>query len=285
MYKSMEGCNMEAQSSLDIAKIKQVRAELTAFYAKAKKLFSTDETVESLMRARCYAENDDAMRNVLKEIGVIYVKDYMEFLTACNYSQYSTFNDWGTMSARGTALLNNRYVFPIRDFEGKVTALAGWNNRTPKYVVTPTYGFLKEAQFFNAETCSTFAEKGDKTVYLVEGFFDALALRAHNFCALGNFGLSLSSLKAEMLRRFDKVVVINDADKAGKKAYPYIAGTVKERNKQWHIDNVCTFVKLQLPYVKDADDLFRFYDCEEDVYNLRFKGQVFTLTEEYEGTE
>lgn len=265
---------------LDIAKIKQVRTEMTAFYANAVRLFSTEETVNNLMQARCYAAEDTAMRNVLTEIGVIYVQNYMEFITACNYVQFETFNDWGFMSARGNAILNERYIYPIRDFEGNVTAIAGWNRRTPKYVVTPTYGFVKEAQFFNAESCRAFAERGDSTVYLVEGFFDALSLRAHNFCALGNFGLTLSSVKAEILTRFDKVVIINDADKAGKKAYPYIDGTVKERNKQWHIDNNCTYVKLRLPYVKDADDLFRFYDCDEDVYNFRYKGAVYTLTDE-----
>lgn len=248
------------------------------YYTALRKIVSVDESVKQLMQARCYS--DERMYAVLKEIGVLYISDFDAIAEQLDYTKFSTHEHWGFVSERGNALLNNRYIFPIRDFGGNLTALAGWNKRTPKYVVTPTYGFTRDTQFFNAEDSLRHVQAGDKTVYLVEGFFDALSLRSLGFNALGNFGLYLNAVKSGMLERFEKVVVIGDADTAGKKAYPYLDGSVKQRSKQWHIDIPCTFVKLKMPYVKDADDLVRFYDCSEELYDLRNKGAVFTLTEE-----
>lgn len=252
-----------------------LRDELTMFYKCLQERYSTNTVIDTLMYQRQYT--DENMRRVLQEVGVVYVEDFEELQKEIDYTQYTTYLSWGLAAPSGKMLLNGRYIFPIRDFNGKVTALVGWGRKEPKYIVTPTLGFIKDAQFFNAESCVDFVKKGEKTVYLVEGIFDALALRSRNFCALGNFGLDLSGIKAEILTRFEKVVIINDADKAGRRVFPYMEGSKKETSKQWHIENTCTYVRLELPYVKDADDLIRYYDCDEDIYNLRKCGAVYTL--------
>ena len=155
----------------------------------------------------------------------------------------------------------------------------GWASRDPKYLVTPTRGFVKDAQFFNAECYLQYIQQNETTVYLAEGFFDAISLRSEGFCALSNFGLTLSAVKSEMLKRFGKVVVLSDADTAGRRPFPYVDGDAYTKAKQWHISNPTTFVQLRLPDVKDVDDLIRLYDCHDDLYNLRTKGPVAYLTE------
>lgn len=269
---------MNEESGILTAKayIKQLRTELTDFYGKVSKVYSTDAVINELMMLRGYTS--PKMYELLKEIGVFKISALSDCLAVVDYTAYSTYKDWHLEVRPGYSMLSNRYVFPIRDFSGQVTALVGWLNTDPKYAVTPTLGFVKDTQFFNAECYKTYVERGENTVYLVEGFFDALSLRSEGFCALGNFGLLFNGIKAEILKRFDKVVIISDADTAGRRAYPYIEGGQKARERQWHISNPKTFVKIQIEGVKDADDLIKYYDCRDEIYELRNKGPVAFLT-------
>lgn len=259
-------------------KVKQVRSELTDFCDKLTQAFSNEHVVDNVMIMRQYTS--EKMRKTLTDLGIFKLNSVSDLLLAGNPTEYSTFADWGVLREDGYSLLVGRYVFPIRDFAGNVTAFVGWAPCDPKYVMTPTYGFVKDAQFFGAEQYIKYIQQGENTVYLVEGFFDALSLRSEGFCAVSNFGLTLSAVKSGILQRFGKIVVISDADAAGRRPFPYVDGDEYARKKQWRIDNPVTFTQIKIDGVKDVDDLIRLYDCHDDIYALRSKGPVAFITEQ-----
>lgn len=258
--------------------IKNLRTELTDFYDKVSKVYTTNSVIEELMYKRGYTS--EKMYNTLKEVGVLKISGLSDIWGICDVNQYSTYKDWKlTKDGSTQLLLANRYIIPIRDIAGKVSALVGWSESDPKYLLTNTLGFVKDAQFFNAECYRDYIMRGETTVYLVEGFFDALSLRSEGFCALSNFGLLLSAIKVEMLQRYNKVVVISDADAAGRRPLPYIDGTKKEKQNQWHIKNPVTYVQIQIDGIKDADDLIKTFDCVDEIYELRNKGAIAYIRE------
>lgn len=261
-------------------KVKQVRRELTDFCDTLTDALSNEHVIDNVMVMRQYTS--EKMRKVLTGLGIFKLNSVADLLTICNPAKYSTFSEWGVLREDGYSLLVGRYVFPIRDFAGNVAALVGWAPCEPKYVMTPTYGFVKDAQFFGADQYMKYIQQGEDTVYLVEGFFDALSLRSEGFCAMSNFGLTLSAVKAGILQRFGKVVVISDADVAGRRPFPYVDGDDYDyaRKKQWRIDNPVTFTQIKVAGVKDVDDLIRLYDCHDDIYALRSKGPVAFISEQ-----
>ena len=263
--------------SAELAYIKKLRNELTDFFEKLSATYSTEQVIDEVMILRQYTS--DKMRKTLKDLGIFKLNAVSDLLIAGDETTYATYADWNIVRSDGYSMLAGRYIFPVRDFSGKVTALVGWAPRDPKYLVTPTRGFVKDAQFFGAECYLTYTQRKENTVYLAEGFFDAISLRSEGFCALSNFGLTLSAVKSEMLRRFGKVVVISDADAAGRRPFPYIDGDARTRAKQWHISNPTTFTQIRIPGIKDVDDLIRLYDCLDDIYNLRYKGPIAYLTD------
>lgn len=252
-----------------LTKVKQLRREFTAFY-DALRVFSTKEVVDELMAFRGYTSPD--MYQTLLEIGVTKISSLGEIELVAPLSSYKTSSNWGLLDKNGRYLLTGRYVVPIRDISGDVTALVGWFPDDRKYVTTPTFGFSKDAQFFNIEQYS--AASG--YTFLVEGIFDTISLRSLGYTALGNMGLGLSPIKREILKRFGHVCAIPDGDKAGQSVLPYKS----ERNAyKWGIEQNVTFIELDVPDVKDVDDLIKLYDCKEDLdravnstsYRLKFK--------------
>ena len=228
---------LNAEASLSY--IKKLRNELTVFCDKLIAAYSTDRVVDEVMILRGYTS--EKMRKTLKALGIFKLSAVSDLLIAGDATTYATYNDWQVVRSDGYSMLVGRYVFPVRDFAGKVTALVGWAPTDPKYLITPTRGFVKDAQFFGAECYLKYAQSEENTVYLAEGFFDAISLRSEGFFALSNFGLTLSAVKSEILKRFGKVIVLSDADAAGRRPYPYIDGDARTRAKQWHIENPVTF--------------------------------------------
>ena len=242
--------------------LKKVRTEFTSFYNQIANAFCTDDIVKELMAFRGYSS--DEMFNTLKEVGVTRVFDMSELELIQPLHAYETSKYWGLFDKSGRYLLSGRYVVPIRDISGNVTALVGYYPDDRKYVTTPTFGFARDAQFFNIEQYAKFANEPNAKVYLVEGIFDTLSLRSLGLFALGNMGLGLSPIKREILKRFGHVYAIPDNDKAGRGVLPFTsAGRFK-----WNIDNNVTFVQIGIEGVKDTDDLVKMFDCKEDLLNL-----------------
>lgn len=245
-----------------LALVKQVRRELTDFWDKVSSLYSTDDVIMELMTRRKYT--DERMFNTLKEVKLAYFENLSDVTCLFPLSQYKTSSIWGLQSAKGISYLSGRYIVPIRDINNQITALVGWYPDERKYITTPTFGFSRDAQFFNIETYRTLANSVDR-VYLVEGIFDTLSLRSLGLFALGNMGLALSPVKIEILKRFGHVYAIPDGDKAGRGVLPFGGSDSKFK---WNIRNDVSFLKLGLQDVKDPDDFVKVYDCDDYLKNL-----------------
>lgn len=261
----------EAVSS---AKILEVRKEFTDFVDKISGYWCNDTVLTELMTRRNYDTQE--MYNTLKDVG-LFKCDSLTELTYFVPKSTETLQKWGIITSNGDYILKGRYTVPIRDIAGNVTALVGWFPDNRKYITTPTYGFCRDAQFFNIECYADCMDNHDGVVYLVEGIFDTLSLRSLGFSALGNMGLEMSPFKTQILRRFNKVIAIPDNDNAGRSANPFC--TRLSKRKPWDIENDSVFVTLPQG-VKDIDDFIKYYDCFEDLDSCKNARMFKKLKEE-----
>lgn len=253
----------DAVSSAEILK---VREGFTAFVEKVTKCWSTDAVITELMDLREYTSQE--MFNTLKEVGVFKV-DSLSDLTYFAPESTENLQKWGLLTSTGEFILKGRYIVPIRDICSDVTALVGWYPDNRKYITTPSFGFTRDAQFFNIECFESCMKNDGGTVFLVEGIFDTLALRSLKFSALGNMGLDLSAIKVQILKRFGKVIAIPDNDTAGKSVNPYCNRfTNKSKRSPWNIENEVVFVGLPAG-VKDVDDFIKYFDCYDDLLSCK----------------
>lgn len=260
--------------------VKQVRKDLTSFFEKVCKVYSTDAVILELMAHRKYY--NQAMFDTLKSIGVFKV-DYLSELTLIVPDVTNEqLKQFGLVSENGDYILSGRYVVPIKDIAGNVIALVGWHPKggSRKYVTTPTVGFSRDASFFNLDCYSQAWEKWNGTVYLVEGIFDTLSLRSLGFAALGNQGLEMSPIKTQILSRFGKVVAIPDNDRSGKSVNPLTNKISGKGSKfAWSIENDSVFVTLPQG-VKDVDDFVKEFDCYDDLISCQTSRYMKKLKEE-----
>lgn len=283
--------------SYTIDTVLDIRSRLTDLVEILIDKYSTDEVISEVMSLRGYnfSPYSEEIRKTLKEVGV-FKFDYLSDLT---FVSPNTTNEelklFGLLTSDGEYFLSGRYVVPIRDIMGRVTALVGWYPDVKKYLTATAVGFSKSGQFFNMECFSKSFDgdyakyKDDETgevleskglVYLVEGIFDTLALRSLNLPALGNMGLEMSLVKTEILTRFNKVIAIPDNDKAGMRTNPYLNRlSGKGKGTEWTIKN--DHVIVQLPKgVKDVDDFIKGYYCLEDLLRCQKAKYKISLSEE-----
>lgn len=115
----------------------------------------------------------------------------------------------------GSGFLRGRIVIPIHNEHGELVAYSGRaiDETEPKYRLPA--GFRKSHVLFNLHRA---IHSGDRTLILVEGFFDTLKIHQaghHNVAAL--MGSRLSSRQADLIGTyFDQVILMLDADGAGK---------------------------------------------------------------------
>lgn len=258
----------------------KVRKELTSFYDKVSSKLSTDNVILSLMKERGYTSEE--MYNTLKDIKITYV-NYLSDLLLFADADGKQLKDWGLLDKNGNYLLSGRYVVPIRDIEGYICALVGWDPQggSRKYVTTPTLGFNRDTTFFNIDTYTDMKYNNSDTVYVVEGIFDTLSLRSLGLMALGNMGLQMSTIKSEILTRWGKVVAIPDNDRAGRTVNP-ITNTKdwKSAKDVWDIKNDHVFVILP-EGVKDVDDFVKEFDCIDDLLCCKTAKCIKKLKEDF----
>lgn len=263
-----------------VEKVKRVRQGLTDFFDKVSRIYSTDEVIFDLMLVRGYQSR--RMYETLKEVGVFRVDDLTELTLAVPEVTQDQLSEWGLLTSKGDYLLRGRYVLPIRDIQGQVIALVGWDPQggTRKYVTTPTLGFSRDVSFFNLDCYRLAWEKWNGVVYLVEGIFDTLALRSLGFAAIGNQGLEMSLLKTYMLTRFSKVIAIPDNDNSGRSVNPYLNRFSGKSSKfVWRIENDHVFVQLP-DGVKDVDELLKSFDAYDDLVSCQSARFIKKLKDE-----
>jgi DNA primase len=127
----------------------------------------------------------------------------------------------------GKGLLRGRIVIPIHNAAGELIAYAGRviDDREPKYRFPA--GFRKSLVLFNLHrVIVTHA----RTVIVVEGFFDTMAVHQAGYPVVGLMGSTLSQHQAELLvSHFDEVKLMLDGDAAGRQGAAAIMGALATR--------------------------------------------------------
>lgn len=119
-------------------------------------------------------------------------------------------------------LFCNRLMFPIRDVQGQVIALAGrvLDSSLPKYINSPESPLYKKSNvLFGADLALREVRKSGNAV-IVEGYFDHLALyRAGIKNVLATCGTALTDGHVALLKKHaERVYLLFDSDNAGRKA-------------------------------------------------------------------
>jgi DNA primase len=134
----------------------------------------------------------------------------------------TTAAEFGVGLYRGPGLMSGRIVIPIRNRQGELVAYAGrgLDGRRPKYKLPA--GFRKALEIFNLHRA---VATGDKTVIVVEGYFDCMRVHQAGFpWVVALMGSSLSAAQeSALLQHFERIVLMMDGDAAGRVASEVIA--------------------------------------------------------------
>jgi len=130
---------------------------------------------------------------------------------------FATAKTFGAGFYNGGGLHAGRIVIPIHDHAGDLVAYAGRSiaGEEPKYRFPA--GFRKSLVLFNFHRA---VQSGEKTVVVVEGFFDAMKVhQAGHANVVALMGSSLSQRQSDPLaNHFDRATIMLDGDAAGRHA-------------------------------------------------------------------
>jgi len=116
----------------------------------------------------------------------------------------------------------SRVMFTITDLRKRVVGFGGrvLGEGTPKYLNSPDTPLFKKGHTLFALDVAREAVARTKTVIVVEGYFDAIALHQAGLTqTVATLGTALTSDHIQVLRRFaSKVVLLFDPDAAGVRA-------------------------------------------------------------------
>lgn len=116
----------------------------------------------------------------------------------------------------------SRVMFPITDLRKRVVGFGGriLGEGNPKYLNSPDTPLFKKGQTLYALDLAREAVARLKTVIVVEGYFDAVALHQAGLThTVATLGTALTAEHIQVLRRFaSKVVLLFDPDQAGVRA-------------------------------------------------------------------
>lgn len=126
----------------------------------------------------------------------------------------------------------HRLVIPICDDRGRAIALAGrvLDDREPKYLNTRDSSiFHKTLTLYDLHHAKPLLKHG-RSLSLVEGYFDAIALNEAGIPAGAVMGVALSADLATRLARLAPLVLVLDDDKAGLQAMRRLADDAPMRS-------------------------------------------------------
>ncbi|MBW2452128.1 MAG: DNA primase [Deltaproteobacteria bacterium] len=119
-------------------------------------------------------------------------------------------------------LFRNRLLFPIHDAQGRCIAFGGrvLDDSLPKYINSPESPIYHKSETLYGLYQAKDAMRQLGQVFVVEGYFDVLALNRAGFAnSVATCGTALTNDHARLLKRFaDKVSLVFDEDDAGQKA-------------------------------------------------------------------
>ncbi len=116
----------------------------------------------------------------------------------------------------------NRVLFTITDPQGRCIAFGGrvLDDSLPKYLNSPESGIYHKSDVLYGLDLAKQAVREKGCVYIVEGYFDHLALYKAGFKnVVATCGTALTASQIKLLKRYaDQIFTLFDADAAGKKA-------------------------------------------------------------------
>jgi len=118
-----------------------------------------------------------------------------------------------------------RIIFPICDSNSQVIGFGGrvLDDSLPKYLNSPETGLYNKSRSLYGLNFAKLKCREHETVYIVEGYFDLLALHQHGIQnSVATLGTSITAEHVQILRGFigkdGKVILVFDSDDAGIKA-------------------------------------------------------------------
>jgi DNA primase len=176
------------------------------------------------------------------------------------------------MSSNGNFLFKNRILFPILNIRTETVAFGGraLEDFGPKYLNSSESLLYKKNKnlYFTSDFISSIKKKG--YVFLVEGYFDVLALNKLGYSNVASpSGTALTTQQLELLSRYTKKLLLCfDNDEAG------LAATERVLELRNQIGNNLEINCLNLPHdFKDLSELFEnnpesFKDILKDNFEL-----------------
>ena len=121
--------------------------EVPQYFANYNKAYSLmlentnqQEAIEEVCYLRGYIKSDRLIRKELVRSGLVCVPENNTRVI----DRLRGFSpQLGLFNSNGHFLLADRYTLPIRDLQGNVLALVGWNLDGKKYITTPSALFSK----------------------------------------------------------------------------------------------------------------------------------------------
>lgn len=226
---------------------------------------SRSKTVMEISSLRGY--EDMEMNSMLYSAGFLKLKEGVDVnkLSSKEYNCLGLFKE-------GRFILEGRYIFPVKDMLGNVIALIGWYPDEKKYITSSSGLFSKKCLFYGMEQLGKTGL--GKNYFLVEGIFDALALRSLGSNALAMMGIDSSKVKTVLYGLFKRIIAIPDIDSQGR-------GVVT--NDTWSLPSHCSYMNWN-PKMgwKDIDEMYKSVDLESlkdllsDIWSV--KERVITLS-------
>jgi DNA primase len=181
---------------------------------------------ERFMAPRVSRPDPAASDNPPLRFALQYIDATHSYLTSRRVTR-DTVRTFGIGFYTGKGLLHGRIVIPIHNASGELIAYAGRaiDGREPKYRFPAA--FRKSLVLFNLHRA--IAAKA-RTVFVVEGFFDAIAVHQAGYPVVALMGSTISRRQVGLLSdHFDRVVLMLDGDEAGRQGTAIIGGVLAAR--------------------------------------------------------
>lgn len=252
-------------------------------YNYIKTLFDVEKSVEELCTLRGYSLRGE-QRDLLQELQICFCTMAIE-----DEGLGEMAVELGLTTKTERFLLDERFIIPVRDIMGNLITLIGYYPDNKKYITVPAPYFSKDVLFFNIDHAFKLSmSEYNGVVFVVEGIFDCLSLRAIGLPVIATMGSTVSQEKREILKVFNKVVYIPDNDRVGRRAL-----NRRDTMYGWSVPPNATGVKLSgsilIPdgddkkelKIKDTDNLASWFEAEDVKEMLldcaKEKGEIVSL--------
>ena len=218
------------------------------------------ETMESKVskKALDYLNSRGFDSEDIKKYNVSFIdSDVEKFQKYCKKNEINNqdLKRLGFMSSNGNFLFKNRILFPILNIRTETVAFGGraLDDFGPKYLNSSESLLYKKNKnlYFTTDFISSIKKKG--YVFLVEGYFDVLALNKLGYSNVASpSGTALTTQQLDVLSRYTKKILLCfDNDEAG------LAATERVLELRNQIGSKLEINCLNLPQdYKDLSELF-----------------------------